>query len=166
MQLTQPLNEVLGKHISHLCPFSLGQMNGENHCAHFVSHMLGYEFAETCKNLKFTDKKRSERGATIRVNSLFNAASHTGQWDDKPLHLSSCLLYVTLSSNITQAGHRIMMGTQRQKHIGIFIDGRVWHYSNLSDKITVDPLPDFVRKFTHAYRTAGSTVQFFYGDFL
>ena len=35
----------LNKHISHLCPFSIGTLNGQSHCAHFVSHVMGYNLA-------------------------------------------------------------------------------------------------------------------------
>jgi hypothetical protein len=45
------LGRSLNKKISDLCPFSIAKKTSENHCAHYVSHMMGYELpGATCKN--------------------------------------------------------------------------------------------------------------------
>lgn len=69
------LDPFLDKSINELCPFSIGKDNSQNHCAHFVSHVMGYDFAETCKNFTTKDKQTtgSDKGATLRVNVIFNA---------------------------------------------------------------------------------------------
>lgn len=53
----------LNKNISALCPFSIARNSAQNHCAHYVSHMMGYEFpGPTCKN--FT-RAYNTPGATV-----------------------------------------------------------------------------------------------------
>ncbi len=57
----------LNKSIEALCPFSIGKNRSQNHCAHYVSHIMGYEFTGvTCKNFTWTDKQKSAKGATIK----------------------------------------------------------------------------------------------------
>ena len=49
----------MGMHISKICPFSIAKNNSENHCAHYVSHMMGYELqGPTCKNATWADKQK------------------------------------------------------------------------------------------------------------
>ena len=75
------LSSFKGKNIGKICSFSIGKDDTRNHCAHFVSHVLGYDFAETCKNFTHTDKQNSSQGATLLlrlklllVQSRFNMA--------------------------------------------------------------------------------------------
>lgn len=161
-----PLVSYLGKRIDAICPFSLGKKHDHNHCAQFVSHVMGYEFAVTCKNLTAADKQRAENGASIRVNEIFNIAPEVGSWAKRSPALTSCLIFVTNSGNVQQRGPRLEMKDSEKKHIGIFLNGSVWHYSNTSDKVVQDAEALFITKFKHHYTTAGQTVEFFYGRFL
>lgn len=164
--LTSPptLTEYLGKKIDQICPFSLGKDSSQNHCAHFVSHVMEYDdFAVTCKNQTNADKLLSGKGAAIRVDEIFNVVPESGPWTARPLSLRSCLIFATNSGNIKQNGE---MNNGKKKHIGIFLDGVVWHYSNTRDGVAKDQEKLFITKFKHAYITAGQTVEFFYGRFL
>jgi hypothetical protein len=161
-----PLCEAAGKHISHFCPFGLGKENSQNHCAHFVGHMLGYEFGATCKNRTSAEKKRAEKGACIRVNEIFDRLRDTGLWVNRPAHLSCCLIFVTHASNVVKTGDRSKMHEHPAKHIGIYVHGSVWHYSNTSDIVVQDSEAMFMQKFRHAYHAAGQTVEYYYGTFL
>ena len=161
-----PLADAVGKHISHFCSFDLAKKNGENHCAHLVSHLLGYEFATTCKNQTLDEKKRPEKGAAIRVNELFNRLRDRGLWSDRPAHLSSCLMFVTPASNVNIVGDQLEMLRSPQKHVGIFVNGTVWHYSNRGDAVVADTEQSFMTKFDATYRTPGTKVEYYYGAFL
>lgn len=159
------LADFLGKRIDQICPFSIGKDHSANHCAHFVSHVMGYEFATTCKNYTVADKQRPEKGASIRVDEIFNTTPKLGLWTERPTALASHLIFVTNSGNMIRNGVRPRMSTGPRKHIGIFVGGFVWHYGNKADKVTKDPLRLFMSKFERLYITAGQTVDFFYGKF-
>ena len=59
----------LGKTIDTFCQRSLGLKPKENHCAHFVSHVMEIEsLAHTCRNQSDADKLLPGKGAAIRVN--------------------------------------------------------------------------------------------------
>jgi hypothetical protein len=161
-----PMNDFLGKHISAICPFSIGKDDHQNHCAHFVSHALGYDFDETCKNFTYVDKQREEKGATLRVERLFNRALRKGVWDDRPATATSCLIFVTLDSNVRTIGEVLAMGNQPRKHVGVYINGQIWNYSNSQRKVVVDGEAHFLTKFTHAYRTPDRTVEFYYAELI
>jgi len=161
------ISQNLGHHISYLCKASLGTEDKKNHCAHFVSHVMEYELSgTTCKNLTLEDKKTVEKGATIRVNDIFNKTLSNSLWDSRPGCISSCLMFVTISSNVIKNGARLIMKNHRKKHIGIVHQGKVWNYSNSKNKVVADTVEEFIRKYKHAYITAGSTVNFYYGRFL
>lgn len=161
------LGRSLGKSIGHLCPFSLGKINNQNHCAHYVSHMMGYEFSgPTCKNFTWADKQKDAKGATIRVDDIFKNCTTTGLLSAKPASLTECLIFVTLASNITTVGSKLVMGNNPKKHIGILSKGNIWNYSNTNNKVVSDLSSSFVAKFTRAYQTTGTTVEFYYGNFI
>ena len=161
------LGRSLGKNIKNICPFSLGKMNNQNHCAHYVSHMMGYQFSgPTCKNFTWADKQKNAKGATIRVDDIFKHCTTTGLLSTKPAVITECLIFVTLASNITTAGTKLAMGNNPKKHIGILSKGRIWNYSNTNNKVVSDITPSFISKFTRAYNTTGTTVEFYYGKFI
>lgn len=157
----------LGMDISRICPFSIAKNNSENHCAHYVSHIMGYELpGATCKNATWGDKQKPAKGASIRVNDLFGAVPFTDPLANKPAALTECLIFVTLSSNIKTVGTKLVMGTHPKKHVGILSQGKVWNYSNTHNKVVADILALFQTKFSNAYKTAGTTVEFYYGKFI
>jgi len=78
------LNTYVGKKISEICVYHYhGNGPNDNHCAHFVSHVLGLGNragdGETCANLTVPDKglltKESITGSFIRVDELFKLCS-------------------------------------------------------------------------------------------
>lgn len=164
LHTTVPLADAVGKHISHFCAFDLGKNDGANHCAHLVSHLMGYEFAATSKNATLAEKQRPEKGACIRVDEIFNRLRETGPWDERPAHLQACLIFVCRRSNMRRLGHRLYMESSPAKHIGIHLADTVWHYSNRSDQVVSDRVADFRTKFRRQYQLAGDPVEFYYGS--
>lgn len=161
------LPKTLGKNIGDYCAFSIGKNNSENHCAHYVSHIMDYELAGAiCKNATWADKQKTEKGATIRVNDLFSASSAKGLLSNKPAAIVECLVFVTLASNVKSVGQNLVMKTHPKKHMGILSQGRVWNYSNTLNMVVADLLPVFQAKFSNAYKTTGTTVELYYGKLI
>ncbi len=166
-KIPDDLPKSLGKKIMNYCAFSIGKNNSENHCAHYVSHIMDYELAgATCKNATWADKQKSEKGATIRVNDLFSASPEKGLLSNKPAAVVECLIFVTLASNVKSVGKNLVMETHPRKHVGILSQGRVWNYSNTQNMVVADLLPVFKAKFSNAYKTTGTTVEFYYGKLI
>lgn len=158
----------LHKKIGDLCPLSIAKNNAQNHCAHYVSHIMGYELAgPTCKNFTWADRQTPVRGATLRVDDLFAQAPEVGLLSAKPAALTECLIFVTLAANVTaNAAGTLVMGNNPKKHVGILTGGKVYNYSNTGQKVVADLLAAFQSKFTTTYATAGTTVEFYYGKFI
>ncbi|WP_417581241.1 hypothetical protein [Nitrincola sp.] len=166
-EISARLIDSQGKTISELCPFSIAEDSNQNHCAHFVSHIMNYELqGATCKNFTWSDKQRDEKGASLRVDDVFKNSPKTGRWADKSATLTKCLIFVTLASNIREVGGRLQMGNHPRKHIGILTSGRVWHYSNTTNRVVSHPLVHFKNTFSSIYTTADTTVEFYYGKFI
>ncbi len=146
---------------------SLGKNNNQNHCAHFVSHMMGYESSgPTCKNFTWADKQQPAKGATIRVDDIFKQCTKTGLLSVKPAVITECLVFVTLTSNVKKIGAKLVMKNNPKKHIGILSQGKIWNYSNSNNKVVADSRTFFIAKFANAYKTTGTTVEFYYGNLL
>ena len=161
---TTKLQKTLGKNIDELCPFSIGKLSNQNHCAHYVSHMMDFEFSgTTCKNFTWADKQKPEKGATIRVNDVFKNCKTNGLLSSKSASITECLIFVTIASNMSTMGSKLTMGNNPRKHIGILKDGKIWNYSNTGNKVVSDLTSTFISKFTRAYKTSGTTVEFYYG---
>jgi len=147
------LNKFLEKNISDICTNGYTKAE-DNHCAHFVGHVLEYTFGYTCKAA--TNGKGS--AANLRVHEVFGRCPAVGRWDDRPADLKTCLAFVTAKSNV-QVANKLMANVPK-KHIGIFIDGTIWHYSNANHKVMKQD-PD---EFSHHY--SGPDIELFYGKMI
>jgi hypothetical protein len=145
------LDALLGQNISQICGNGYDAPN-DNHCAHFVSHAASYAFGTTCRSMK----AGTQPGATIRVQELFARCPVVGRWDDRPASLLTCLVFVTAAGNVRIKQHQ--MDNVPRKHVGIFISGTIWHYSNSQHKVVTQTPEQFI----HHY--PGSDIALFYGS--
>ncbi|MBI3679151.1 MAG: hypothetical protein HY235_01915 [Acidobacteria bacterium] len=122
------LDGYLGESISEICPNGYTQAS-DNHCAHFVSHALRFRFGVTCRDMK----KGAGFAACIRVQDVFHSCPAVGTWASKPASVDICLVFITHAANV-DVSTRTMQNVPR-KHVGIFFDGLVWHYSNSRSKV-------------------------------
>jgi hypothetical protein len=122
------LARYLGKSIAEICPNGYTSAD-DNHCAHFVSHVLGYHFGATCQMMG------SAKGpaATLRVQDLFAKCRSVGVWSLRPASVKICLVFITRAANVNLSA-KVMANVPR-KHVGILVDGFVWHYSNSQQKV-------------------------------
>jgi hypothetical protein len=134
------LNALLGQEITQIC--SVGYTSkDDNHCAHFLSHVLGYQFGTTCRVMA------SGQGtpACIRVFQLFERCRNVGRWQDKPVPLFIGLVFITNAGNVHLKTKK--MDNVPRKHVGIFLGGDIWHYSNKLDKVVKQTPAEFVNHY-------------------
>lgn len=147
------LRDSLDKTISDFCQNKFTD-SSENHCAHYVCHMLEVSNGYTCKMYK----NGSHPGACLRVQELFAVCPQVGDWVSLPQEPS--LVFVTDRANVDIVNHR--MRNVPKKHVGIISDGYIYHYSN-TDDIVVRQTPDeFLNRFQNAY---GGNQALFFGTF-
>jgi hypothetical protein len=145
----QQLNSYLGKSIGEICQNGYASPH-DNHCAHFVSHVLGYRFGVTCQMMG----SGKAQGATLRVQELFPHCARVGAWSLRPASLNACLVFITRASNVNL--HAKTMANVPRKHVGIFLDGSIWHYSNAQQK-AVRQSPG---EFSHHYSSPDNAMFF------
>lgn len=165
-KLKQKLEGTVGKRIDKFCQTVLASKHADNHCAHFVSHMLDYNITGTasCKTHTWDDKHNDKIiGASIRVNEIYN---HINTLNKHPISDKACykpgLVFVTQEKNMRIDGD---MGSGKFKHIGILIGSWVYHYGNTADKVKKQDLTSFIRTFEQIYKGNG-TVMFFRAEFI
>jgi hypothetical protein len=143
------LNSYLGKSIGEICQNGYASPH-DNHCAHFVAHALGYTFGITCRMMG------NGRGpaATLRVQDLFPHCGRVGAWSLRPASLTACLVFITGASNVNL--HAKSMANVPRKHVGIFLNGFIWHYSNAQQKV-VKQTPN---EFSHHYPAPDNSMFF------
>ena len=156
-QLTQTptvdsLRKFEGLHIKEICGCQFVD-DAFNHCAHFVSHAMGFHLGYTCRN----QTGKGKGGASIRVHELFRSCPEVGGWSDRPMVVTACLVFVTAASNVKVATKT--MANVPAKHVGIYLNGTIWHYSNRKHKV-VTQAPE---AFNHHY--SGKNITLFYGTF-
>jgi hypothetical protein len=123
-----------------------------NHCAHFVSHALGFQFGMTCRKLTNGAKKP----ANIRVHEVFASCGRVGRWP--PPGPEPVLIFVTAANNVDVA-HKTMRNVPN-KHVGVFTGGLIYHYSNAREKVVRQGMAEFQAHFDRAY---GKPQAYFYG---
>src|SRR5688500_1369594 len=95
--------------------------NDDNHCAHFVSHVMKYRFGFKCKDMT----GKGTFGANIRVHEIFNQCIKVGDWKDKP---EGDLLAFVIKCGDVNLNDKTMVNVPT-KHIGIFYNNLIYHYS-------------------------------------
>jgi hypothetical protein len=137
------LRNWVGHHIRDICPRGFAS-DADNHCAHFVSHVLGYQFGTTCRTLA---AHRDGDSASIRVQDLFANCLQFGNWDDLPTPLFWGLVFITNRRNV-DLDAQTMVNVPR-KHVGIFIGGdrTIYQYRNRLRQV-VQQTPE---QFSHHY---------------
>jgi hypothetical protein len=120
------LSNWVGHHIRDVCPRGVVS-DAQNHCAHFVSHVLGFEFGTTCRSLSAHHPGDS---ATIRVQDLFANCDQVGKWDSLPTPRVWGLVFITNLANVDLDAQT--MRNVPRKHVGIFIGGQrtIYQYKN------------------------------------
>src|SRR6185436_18101662 len=117
------LSTYLAKTIGEICPNGYANA-ADNHGAHFVSHVMGYGGGVTC----LTMRRGTGFGGNIRVQELFPRCPTVGTWDSRPATMTSCLVFITNASNVDVT--KKTMNNVPRKHIGIYLSGLIYHYSN------------------------------------
>lgn len=158
------LDAVTNKNIRDICSNNFHD-DTQNHCAHFVCHVMSYSFGFTCSAHVGA---AGQRGVCIRVHELFPRCPAVGLWEDDPTDASR-LIFVTARNNVSLPNKT--MANVPKKHVGIYLsaaaanesEGRVWHYSNTQDRCVSWTVERFDANFKRVY---GSNATLFYGSFL
>ncbi|MGE3181761.1 MAG: hypothetical protein AB7N71_09030 [Phycisphaerae bacterium] len=132
------LSSYLGRDIAEICSNSFANRR-ENHCAHFVSHVLDLQFGKTCREL-VSRNNRFAPGANVRVQEIFARCPAVEALDHCPTR-GSALIFVSEERNFQ--GAPMVLRNVPKKHIGILLNGNVWHYSNTRDKVVQQSVAEF-----------------------
>ena len=137
------LTPYVGKDIKDICTTGFDDAK-VNHCAHFVSHVLDLRLGLICGSMKWATRGT---GTSLRVNEIYNSCALRGPWSERPADMTACMVFVTRPGNLSGGA----MGSHPRKHIGIFIEDTIWHYSNGKDEVTTDTPESFHARFKRAY---------------
>lgn len=143
MPIPADMSTFLGKNINRICDNRF-HANDANHCAHFVSHATGLEFSYNCRDYQGGHKP----GANIRVHEIFAECPRVGRWEDANAAVDQ-LIFVT-RKDVVNIATKTMQNIP-QKHIGVYQNGFVFHYSNTDDKVVKQTVSDFYARFQAAY---------------
>jgi hypothetical protein len=134
----QILNTYVGRPIMQICPY--GYDAGKlNHCAHFVSHVLQLRRGYTCS---------PGRGDSVcvRVQELFPLCSNMREMLECPT-VGEGLIFVSDKHNFR--GSPVQILNVPKKHVGIMLNGRIWHYSNTKHAVVVQAVGQFLSHYAH-----------------
>lgn len=134
------LDGYVGKSIGEICQSGYTS-SADNHCAHFVAHALGYHFGVTCQIMG----NGKGPGASLRVQEIFPKCPSVGVWSLRPASVQACLVFILRASNVNLAGK--LMANVPRKHVGIFMGGFIWHYSNSQGKVVKQTPSQFARHY-------------------
>jgi hypothetical protein len=84
-------------------------------------------------------------GATLRVQAPFQKCPKAGAWSLRPASLKPCLVFITRAANVNLSSKT--MANVPRKHVGIFADGFIWHYSNSQHKVIRETPSQFAQHY-------------------
>jgi hypothetical protein len=153
------LDAYLGQSVEDFCSMFGKKGDVHNHCAHWVSHALGFRIGKLCNQMTFEHRKRSDDGRSLTVDALFNQCPERDYWDKKPDNLTTCLIFAVLPKGIGKSGGTLTMSAIANKHVGIYLNGHAYNYHNKSSE---GVHKDSAQFFKSLY---GSTTVVLYGTF-
>ena len=112
------LDARVGQSMSTICENHYDTVD-QNHCAHFVSHMLGLKLGTLCGDMEWSTRGT---GASVRCNELYNLLLKRGPWKEAPSPSEGLLVFVTSASNVKNN----VMSAAPKKHVGIVSGGAVY----------------------------------------
>ncbi|OWJ68577.1 hypothetical protein [Inquilinus limosus] len=118
-----------------------------NHCAHFVSHVLGIQFGYTCSA---QSGKSLSPSANIRVQELFARCPTVAEWDDTAAKSKTLLVFVTKKGNLVDLKTKTF-GNIPKKHVGVLWRDNIYHYSNSAGQVMKQAPADFFTRMAGAY---------------
>jgi hypothetical protein len=140
------LDSFIGMHISDIC---LNQFDGDshNHCAHFVGHALRIGHGKTCHRMVHRSRRIMD-GASILVSDLFEITPEPHELLECPT-TGQGLIFVSAPVNFQQIGSNVYrMKTVKKRHVGIYIGGTTWHYSNARRKVVSQTTATFLNHYS------------------
>jgi len=148
-----PMDRYLGLHINQVCRNAIVSAPGQNHCAHFVSHVMRWHHIPGAARCGFMSHSDSRPGVHIRVNEIFNVAPNRAAWPAGAALPDPCLVYATIPSNV-RPGPPPTFGTHERKHIGLYYLGKIWHYSTFNRQVFADSRTQLRSRMTDIYGSA------------
>jgi hypothetical protein len=148
------MDSFLGKGIDAICGNGFHTATA-NHCAHFVSHALEFTFSFNCRQFVGGNKTP----ANIRVHEIFAECPRVGRWENANAAAAQ-LIFVT-RKDVVNIFTKTMQNIP-QKHIGVYQNGFVYHYSNTDDRVVKQTVSDFFARFQAAY---SGDQGLFFGEF-
>lgn len=134
----QVLDSYVGHSMAEICPHGYDATTN-NHCAHFVGHVLQLSFGLTCAAM--SGARGAYSAANLRVHETFARCPSTRQILACPT-IGEGLIFVSKASNFH--GQPTQMRNVPKKHIGIVLNGIVWHYSNPRDEVITQTVGEFL----------------------
>jgi len=108
------IDKTVGLNVTQFCQNYTTQT--ENHCAHYVCHLLGLSFGYTCVSFK---GNHGSPAASIRVHELFRQCDEVGPWGARPANLVTCLIFVTRQGELMDFKNKKFTEVP-DKHVGVF----------------------------------------------
>jgi hypothetical protein len=144
----QALESLEGKAMDQICHNGFWVVaSGRSHCAHFVSHVLGVSTGGTCRAM---GDRPTGWGASMRLDEVYRACPLRGFWEARPRALLTCLAFVVLQKKRPDGSwqtqvraHGSDMNYERYRHVGIYLEGNVWHFYNGGKQVVAEPLKHF-----------------------
>jgi hypothetical protein len=151
----------LGCSIDRICRNAIVHEHGQNHCAHFVCHVMGYNHLPGAVKCTVRDVHTpGTNGVHIRVNEVYNVAPNRWMWPANGRLQEPCLVVATTAENVhNQQPPTIGMG--RRKHIGLYTGGSIWHYLTSHSRVYADTPQGWRRRMELAYGGNGHHVVLF-----
>jgi hypothetical protein len=138
------LDSYLGQDIAQICAHGYNDAT-LNHCAHFVCHVMNVSAGSVSCRAMSSTKAADKIGACIRVHELFAACPELGLYDDAAETQLSTGVFVFVTAKTAVKLKTKTMTNIPKKHVGIGLNGTIWHYSNTKDEV-VTATPDEFRK--------------------
>src|SRR5256714_15215463 len=123
LRVPPAMHMYLGWPIDKICQNTIVHEHGQNHCAHFVCHVMAY--SQIPGAVKCTVRGTNGGFAVhIRGNEVYTYAPRRQTWGAGGRLQEPCLAVATVAQNVQQRpGLPPTVGEHQRKHIGLYTGG-------------------------------------------
>ena len=138
------LQKFVGQTVEDYCGHFGKKGDEHNHCAHWVSHALGFRIGKLCTVMSWEQRNNLDVARSIVVSDLFDTCAERGAWADKPPELRTCLIFAVLERGLNRRTSPWTMDNIPAKHVGIYHAGECYSYHNTKNEgVGVDDVSFF-----------------------
>lgn len=158
------LDAYLGKAMGDICHHAPARAAPQHRGAQFIGHLIRAEFKRDSGCRACMPDGTDPAVVPMGVERLFHRCGRKGPWDERPMALDPCLVFVAPAMSVRHLEAGWMMACSPRNQVGLYAAGRVWWLGERRHAVVVDTVAAFFDQCGGRSPAARAAMEFLYGE--